>query len=104
MQMLEIFVITTDHPQDVVGLPGHQMAFKDLRNVLDGSLEGIQHCLTLAGQSNLDEELHGKAKSGRIKLCAIALDISRILERLDAAMARGGREAHYFPKNLYATM
>ena len=104
MQMFKVLMVAANHPQDVVGLPSHQMAFEHFGNVLHCGLEGIESCLALAGQADFDEELHGKAQLARIKLGTIALYEPTILQRLDAPMTGGGRQANRVSKDLDAAM
>lgn len=104
MQMLEILVVPANHPQDIVGLAGHQMAFEHFGYILNGGLEGIERRFALACQPHLYEELHRKAKPPRIELGAIALHEAGIFQRLDTPVAGRGRQANRVTKNLYTAM
>lgn len=82
---LVVFGVGHGDPEKVICVPGHQMAFQDIRARLHGPFEGVQCSIALTAQGDLDEDSGGLADSARIEDGGVAVDHTAVFESLQAS-------------------
>ncbi|KAF1857657.1 hypothetical protein Lal_00013125 [Lupinus albus] len=85
-----------DELQHVVVAAGHQMAFQQLFDLLDGGQEAGKIDLPVVLQRHLGENGQGLAQFADIDLRRVAFDVAFRLELLDPHQAGAGRQIHQF--------
>jgi hypothetical protein len=95
---LEIDRVLCGETQDVVGVAGHQETLHDLLRPCDGPFEILQRLARLAGQRDLDEDIHVPAELLLVEQRDVVLDDAGVLQRPGAAQAGGGGQADPFGK------
>ena len=76
-----------DHPQHVVGVPGHKVTLHDLRPFRHGALEGFEGRLDLPFQRNLDDDADRQPDAAGVEQRDVARDHALLLEVADPAPA-----------------
>ena len=91
---LEVRHVRHHQPQQVVMLPGHEIALHDLRHLAHRALEGLESRLALAIQGDAHEHIHREARLVLIDQRGVALDESAFLERAHAPQAGRFGQTH----------
>ena len=94
--MLEFDGVANNHPQKIIRVARHQVAFHHFWKAFDGLLEALQHLFDLFFRSHLDEDAEARTELGGVKKGYAPGDDACFLERSHASKTWRGRQADAF--------
>ena len=92
----EIVGVFGDYFQDVVGRPGHQMAFKHIRDPTDCLFKRIKNFIGLALQRDLDKNSSWNMHFACIEQGNVTANVTFSLKPLNPSVAGRWRQIHMF--------